>query len=246
MLIACNWKSYVETREKAKALYATAKRLGAVKRVKLVLIPSAPHLGLLAPLNRSKVLFGVQDVTAVNEAAATGEISAATARSVGATYAIVGHSERRAKGETDAIVAEKVKRVLANGLIPILCIGEKVRDEDATYLSTLKQQLMIALDGLAPKDRSRVVIAYEPIWAIGKHADQSITEPDLAEMVLYIKKIMGEVETGKPAKNLVLYGGSVEAENIRSLAGGSGIDGFLIGHASTDPKTFTAVVKALA
>ena len=247
MLVIANWKAYIETREDAKKLLALAKRLSKVRRVKIILAPSFPHLGLLAPGNRSKVKFAAQDISVTMVGPATGEVSGGTLRNIGAEYVIVGHSERRAAGETDAVVAEKVKRALVNGLIPILCVGEQVRDADAKYLSVLKQQIGAAFSGLSPKERLQIIVAYEPVWAIGKHAGDAITSEDLAEMVLYIRKILGEYLPGKGAQSAtIIYGGSAEPENARGLAGGSGIDGFLVGHASADKDMFSALVKSLA
>ncbi|HYD93049.1 MAG TPA: triose-phosphate isomerase [Candidatus Paceibacterota bacterium] len=247
MLIVANWKAYVESREEAKKLLATAKRLSSTRRVRIVLAPPAPYLGMLAPGNRSRVLFAAQDISDTTVGNATGEVTGAALRNIGATYVLVGHSERRAKGETDTVVAEKIKRALVNGLIPILCIGEKQRDEDAQYLGELKQQLTSVFSTLSPKERLGVVIAYEPVWAIGKHAESAISSQDLAEMVLYIRKVLSEYLPGKSAtKATILYGAAVEPANIRGLAGGSGVDGFLVGHASVDPGMFPALVKALA
>ncbi len=248
MLIVSNWKSYVENREEAKKLLTLSKRLASkTRRAKLVLAPSFAHLGLLAPGNRSKVKFAAQDVSSTTVGPATGEVSGATLRSIGAEYVILGHSERRAMGETDALIAEKAKRALANGLIPILCIGEKERDADARYLLELKKQLHAVYEPLSSRDRLRIIVAYEPVWAIGKHAGDALASSDLREMVLYIRKILSEYLPGKSAKVApVIYGGSVEPANVRGLAGGSGVDGFLVGHASVDPGLFAGIVKALA
>jgi triosephosphate isomerase len=247
MLIVANWKSYVEKRDEAKKLLALSKRLSAKsRRTKIVLAPSFAHLGVLAPGNRSKVKFAAQDLSTTTVGPATGEVSGATLRNLGAEYVIIGHSERRAIGETDTVIAEKAKRAVANGLIPILCIGEKERDADAHYLLTLKKQLHAVFEPLAPRDRLRVIVAYEPVWAIGKHAGDALASSDLREMVLYIRKALSEYLPGKSAKVApVIYGGSVEPSNIRGLAGGSDIDGFLVGHASVDPVPFAALVKAL-
>lgn len=245
MLVVGNWKAYVNTREEARKLFATAKRLASVKRVRLVLAPSAPHLGLLAPGNRSKVSFAAQDVSTTTVGAATGEVSGGVLKNIGVKYVIVGHSERRAQGETDVYVLEKVRRALANGLIPILCIGEHERDADAQYLFFLREQLMTIVGALSPKERTQLVIAYEPVWAIGKSAHEAMSGRELAEMVLYIKKLLAEVLPGK-VNNKILYGGSVDATNIRDIAAESNIDGFLVGRASSEPKSLSALVKALA
>lgn len=247
MLIVANWKAYVETREEAKKLFALAKRLMAkVRRVKIVLAPSYPHLGLLAPGNRSKVQFAAQDISETTVSAATGEVSGATLRNIGATYVVVGHSERRAQGETDGVIAEKTRRALVNGLTPILCVGERERDHDAQYLVLLKTQIASVFSFLSPKERLEVVIAYEPVWAIGKHASDAPSPADIGEMVLYIRKILSEYLPGKSAaKAVVLYGGSAEPANVRDIAAGSGVNGFLVGHASADGAMFSALIQAL-
>lgn len=244
MLIVANWKAYVDSKEKAKKLYATAKRLTHV--VDIGLAVPAPYIGLLGG-GKSAVRLGAQDVSLTTGGAHTGEITAATLADLGATYVIVGHSERRAQGETDAIVLEKVRRALAHKLTPILCVGETERDPEAAYLGVIRTQLSTVFSELTQKERLSLVVAYEPIWAIGKTAAESITPSDLGEMVLYIRKVLGEYLPGKSVLKVpVLYGGSAEPGNARDLAGGSGVDGFLVGHASVDPATFTALVKAVS
>lgn len=247
MLIAANWKAYVQSVDKARKLFALSKRLATQKGIDIALAVPAPYLALFAKGNRSKVAIGAQDVSLVTSGAKTGETSAALLADAGVTYVIVGHSERRAMGETDAIVAEKAQRVLANGLIPILCIGETSRDSDAQYLKALRAQISAVYAPLTLKERQQIVIAYEPIWAIGKTAADAITPHDLTEMVLYIRKIVGEYIIGKlAAKTKILYGGSAEPGNARILASGTHIDGFLVGHASVEPAAFSALVKSLA
>lgn len=246
MLIVGNWKAYVDSLEKAKRLYAVAKRLSAAGHHEIVIAPSAPHLGFLAGGNRSSVEFAAQDISSSLGGAATGEVTAGVVANLGATYVIVGHSERRAQGESDALVLEKVQHALAQGLVPILCIGERERDAEAHYLNTLRAEIAAVFAPLSPKQRLQVVIAYEPIWAIGKSASEAITPADLNEMILYIRKVLADYLPGRAsAKVRVIYGGSVEPGNIRALAAGSGIEGFLVGHASTDAQTFGALVKAV-
>lgn len=247
MLIVANWKAYVETREEAKKLFSLAKRLSvAVRRVRIVLAPSAPYLGLLAPGNRSKVAFAAQDMSDTTLGAATGEITGPMVRTLGGSYVILGHSERRARGESDALILEKVRRALVNRLTPIVCVGERARDEDAQYLIHLKQQITAIFSPLTPKERLEIVVAYEPVWAIGKNAGEAPSPQDIAEMTLYLRKVLSEFLPGKSAtKATVLYGGAVESGNIRAIAGGSGVDGFLVGHASADPSEFSKLVKAL-
>jgi len=247
MLIVANWKAYVEERERVKKLYALAKRLTSATKVAIILAPSAPQLGFLAPRNTSKVAFAAQDISLTTGGPHTGEVTAAAFAALGATYTIVGHSERRAKGETRETTAQKVAHAVANGLTPILCVGEKERDTEGRYLADVRADLEGALESIAPKERSRIIVAYEPVWAINKTFDDAISVTDLAEMALYIRKVLAELSTAKTsAKTTVLYGGSVEPENIRGLAAGSDVDGFLVGHASVDPVMFAALVKALS
>lgn len=245
MLIIGNWKAYVATNEDAKALVASTKRAAARSRAKIVLAPPFPYIGLLASGAKSKVMFGAQDVSDTTVGNATGEVTAQALKRLGATYAIVGHSERRARGETDAIVAAKAQRALSAGLIPVLCIGEAARDHDASYLQFLKAQLDAVMKPLQPKDRARIVIAYEPIWAIGKTAADSASPHDVAEMTLYIRKLLREhINEKEAARATILYGGSVEPENARALKKEGRVDGFLVGHASADPKMFAALIAA--
>lgn len=246
MLIAANWKAYVEDIDKAKKLFSVAKRIVTSSRIKIVLAPPAPYLGLFAFKNRSPVAFAGQDLSATLGGAQTGEITAAALAASGAKYVIVGHSERRAAGESDEAIAEKLEHAVAHDLTPILCVGERQRDGEGRYLGLIRAQIEAALKKLSPKERVGVIVAYEPLWAIGKTAADAINATDLAEMVLYIRKVLAELLPGKSGKALVLYGGSVEAENIRALAAGSSVDGFLVGHASVDPKTFSALAKALS
>lgn len=247
MLIVANWKAYVEDFEKARSLFARAKRLARDTENTIALAPPAPLLGALARKNKSRVVFAAQDVSATTSGAATGEITARAYASAGATYAILGHSERRAAGDTDAIVAEKMAHALAHGLSPILCVGERERDGEGRYLALVREELTRAIEPLAPKERAQVIVAYEPLWAIGKTAAAAIEPNDLAEMALYIRKVLAELLPGKSsARALVLYGGSVEPENIRALAAASSVDGFLVGHASVDIRAFSLIVKQLS
>jgi triosephosphate isomerase len=247
MLIVGNWKAYVESQKKAKILFATAKKLASSSPVKIVLAVPSPYLGLLSPTNNSKVSFAAQDVSLSTGGAATGEVTAEVLHDLKVAYAIVGHSERRAKGETDAIVSEKARHALAHKITPIICIGESERDMDGHYLKFLRAQIHEIVQPLSIQERHEVIIAYEPIWAIGKNAASALSPSDLAEMILYIRKVLAEYLTEAGATKIkLLYGGSVEPSNIHALADGTGVDGFLPGHASADSDIFSALVKAVS
>lgn len=246
MLIIANWKAYVEDRAKAKKLFAVSKALARSTGIDIVLAPPAPLLGALAAGNTSRVAFAAQDISATTGGAKTGEATAGAYAAAGAAYAIIGHSERRAAGDTDGIVAEKLVRALAHDLVPVLCVGEHERDGEGRYLAFVREELTAALSPLSLKERARVIVAYEPLWAIGKTAAFAIGSNDLAEMTLYIRKVLAELLPGKSSSHaVVLYGGSVEPDNIRMLAASTSVDGFLIGHASVDPHTFSELVKQL-
>jgi len=250
MLIVGNWKAYVESKTKAKALSVSAKRLALKGDHEIVIAPAAPHIGLLAPAKpdtKGGLMLGAQDVSITVGGAETGEVAAGLLKDLGVSHVIVGHSERRARGESDEVVLEKARHALAHGMIPILCIGEAVRDQDAQYLKTVRRQLSAVMASLSPKERLSIVIAYEPIWAIGKSELEAITPNDLSEMILYIRKVLTDFMPGRANQKVrILYGGSVDSSNVRSLAAGTGIDGFLVGRASTDVAGFSALVKAVS
>ena len=245
MLIISNWKAYVETKEKAKALYACAQKLSKGSKHELVLAVPAPYIGMLAP-GTAGVSVGAQDVSSTTGGATTGEVTAGLLKELGATHVIIGHSERRGLGETEETIFAKTQHTLAHGLTPVLCIGERERDGDAGYLKILRAELGSVFDALTQKERMEVVIAYEPVWAIGKSAADAIGAEDLREMVSYIRKVLGDYLPGKaPQKIKILYGGSTEAVNAPVLSKDTGIDGFLVGHASTDVVSYTQLIKAL-
>ncbi len=246
MLIVANWKAYIEDLEKAKKIFAISKKLARETRIDIVLAPPSPLLSTLSVKNRSSVVFSAQDVSLTTGGAKTGEATAEAFVAAGASYAIVGHSERRSAGDTYPVVAEKLSHAIAHKLTPILCVGEDSRDSEGRYLATVREELTTALEPLDPKDRAKVIVAYEPLWAIGKTTDDAINPNDLAEMVLYIRKVLAELLPGKASHiSRVLYGGSVESGNVRDLARTASVDGFLVGHASVDPKTFAQIVRAL-
>lgn len=247
MLLIANWKAYVEDGGRAKQLFDISKRFARTTEHRIVLAPPAPFLGQLAAGNTSSVAFAAQDLSATTGGAQTGEVTAQACAAAGAAYAIVGHSERRAAGDTNAVVSTKLSHALAHGLAPILCVGERARDGEGRYLSYVREEIASAFGGLSVKARSNILIAYEPIWAIGKTAADALRPEDLAEMTLYIRKVLAELLPGKgAARILILYGGSVEPGNARDLARQSEVDGFLIGHASVDPDTFSTLVKSLS
>lgn len=247
MLIVGNWKAYVESLSKAKALYASAKRLSGKGGHEIVIAPPYPYIGVFTS-GRGKSLpkLAAQDLSVTTGGAQTGEVTAGALKELGVSYVIVGHSERRKMGETDEVVLEKVRHALAHGLTPILCIGEAERDAEAHYLKKIRAQITAVLAALTPKERLSTVIAYEPIWAIGRSDGEAIHASDLGEMVLYIRKVLADFMPGRANQKVrILYGGSVDKADAR-LARGTGVDGFLVGRVSTDVTEFSSLVNALS
>src|SRR3989344_37286 len=144
MFIVANWKAYIEDSARAAHLFTTSKKLSSVTEHTIVLAPPAPFMGILARTNKSKVAFAAQDMSATNGGAATGETTAQMYASIGASFAIVGHSERRAAGDTNHTITEKLSHALACGLTPILCIGERERDHEGQYLAFIREEITAA------------------------------------------------------------------------------------------------------
>ncbi len=247
-LIVGNWKMYIDSLPKAKDLASRIGRIASrLKRTEVAICPPHAFLGALSTsVAKSHLRLGAQDTSVEIEAARTGETSAYMLKSVGAAYVIIGHSERRALGENNATVATKVARALKVGLTPIVCIGERERDLRGEFLAFLEHQIRESLAGITKAKASQVVIAYEPIWAIGKSSDDAVTPHVLHETTLFIKKILVSLYGRNIGTSLkILYGGSVEAENAAALITGGTVDGVLVGHASTDAQEFSAILKSV-
>lgn len=234
-----------DTAETAKTLFsALSKKSTKVPDVSVVIVPPAPFIHLLSGKKNQSILLGVQDVSGEERGAFTGSTSATQAKTAGATYALIGHSERRAAGDTDALIAQKTLRALNAGMKVILCIGEKERDEHAHYLRSISEQLLTVIQALPDKKlMKQITVAYEPVWAIGKSFALAPKPSDIHEMVLYIKKIAIEVLGKTEGMKLpILYGGSVNAENAEAMLRDSAIDGLLIGRQSLDAESFATII----
>ncbi|HVT75050.1 MAG TPA: triose-phosphate isomerase [Candidatus Paceibacterota bacterium] len=242
-ILVGNWKMHPDTREEAKALFAPIlKAAKAAQETTVVIAPPAPFIHDLT--GKEPVHISAQDVSEHAEGAFTGSVSARELKSAGAEYTIVGHSERRAAGDTDAIVAKKVAEALRAGLRVIVCIGESERDAHAQYLRSIREQIVGILSAVDKKLARWITIAYEPVWVIGKSYDTSLKPADIHEMVIYIRKVAAEV-LGKNAglKVPVLYGGSVDFEHAKTMLADSAADGLLIGRQSLDPKAFSSIIE---
>ncbi|MEK7170436.1 MAG: triose-phosphate isomerase, partial [Patescibacteria group bacterium] len=244
-IIVANWKMNPPSAAEARVLFAKERRGGArLERVETVICPPFPYLGLFAHARTGRVSLGAQDVFWLNSARATGEVSPEILADLDVSFVIVGHSERRALGETDERVAQKAKAALAEGLAPIVCIGEKERDEDGKYFGILKNQIKSSLAGLRRADFRECVIAYEPLWAIGKSAREAMTPRDIRETSIFIRKVLADMYDATTAEQpALLYGGSAEASNTAAILSEGGVAGLLVGHASLDAAEFISMLK---
>ncbi|OGG47840.1 triose-phosphate isomerase [Candidatus Kaiserbacteria bacterium RIFCSPHIGHO2_01_FULL_49_13] len=245
-IVIANWKNYPTTKRDALKLFGAAKKSAARARgVTTIICPPAIFLPLFSA--RGKILLGSQNVSGETTGAHTGELSASMLSPFRVTYVIVGHSERRALGEDEAVVAKKVRRALAEGIRPVLCIGEAKRDTQGAYHEFLRQEIRSALIGLSSAEVKRVLIAYEPIWAIGKSAADAMKPGEVHETVIFIRKTLTEIVDRSTTERVpILYGGSVELDNVVSLYTYGDVDGFLVGHASTDAKIFDEMLGSIS
>lgn len=246
VLMVANWKMNPPTLAEARVLFSKTKQAGSrLESVETVVCPPFPYLGALAHGGTTHVSLGAQDVFWASAGRATGEVSPEMLSDLGVSYAIVGHSERRALGETDEVVSKKVKAALAEGLHPILCIGERERDENAGYFEVLKNQLKASLAGIQRRSLSELVVAYEPLWAIGKSARDAMKPRDIRETEIFIRKVLTDLFGAESAReSRILYGGSAEEGNTAAILSEGGVDGLLVGHASLDAAGFVTMLKA--
>ena len=244
--VAGNWKMFT-TAASGKELAANIVRgLATEDRVTVAVCPPFPYLLEIAEVLRgSKVALGAQNVYPEQEGAFTGEVSPTMLRDVGCRYVIVGHSERRHKlGENDAFINRKVKAALAAGLQVILCVGETLEERQANRTeSVLDSQLLGGLAEVKVDSLNRLVIAYEPVWAIG--TGQNATPVQAQHVHAFIRLQIGNRFGEERARALpIQYGGSVKPENAASLLRQPDVDGALVGGASLQAEPFLTIVRA--
>jgi triosephosphate isomerase (TIM) len=248
-LIIANWKMNPTSVKEAKRIFtATKQAVTKLKGIEVVVCPPVLYLPVLAKERQStKVVLGVQDLSHEDMGPYTGQVSAPMVLDLKARWAILGHSERRACGETNELVAQKVKHTILKGVSPIVCVGESERNDEGAQYTFVRTQLYTLFDALKRKDAEKLTIAYEPIWAIGKSADEAMKTPELYEMALYIRKLLVEQYGRKIADSIrILYGGAVKSDNAGVLMREGGVDGLLVGSASLNPKEFGEVVQKMA
>jgi triosephosphate isomerase len=246
-IVAGNWKMNTNLQE-ALALAAELKNHKSKDSSKMMVVcPPFPWIiPVKETLNGSVIFLGAQNCSDKEQGAYTGEVSATMLNSAGVSHVILGHSERRAiYGETDEQIAFKIQAALSKGLQVIFCCGETLEERNAGNLENiLKTQIEVALSPLNPEDLSNIVIAYEPVWAIGTGVTAS---PEQAQEVhAFIRAFIAQIFSEEIANHMsILYGGSCNAQNASSLFARSDIDGGLIGGAALKSADFIAIFVAL-
>ena len=246
-LVAGNWKMNKAPKETRRFIIALRNRLvGIDARADVVVFP--PFVSMETAVDAARdtdIHIGAQNASWQSDGALTGEVAPAMLEELGVEYVILGHSERRAVfGETDSEVNRKLLHVLSGSLIPIVCVGEVLEDREAGRTEeVVRTQVAAALDGVAPDHAGRLVVAYEPVWAIGTGRTAS---PETANAVHGLIRASVAAIFGATAarETRILYGGSVKPENAASLMAQSDIDGVLVGGASLDPVGFAQIVQA--
>jgi triosephosphate isomerase len=243
--MAANWKMYKTVAEAESFLKDFAPKLTGPLDCDVALCPSFVLLpAVKAAIGGAPIALGAQNLSDQKEGAFTGEVSGAMLKSVGCDYVIIGHSERRQyNGETDAIVNRKIVAAFQNGLVPIVCVGETLGEREANKtLDVVNRQVKGALEGLPSAETKRLVIAYEPVWAIG--TGKTASPAQAQEVHLAIRDILKD-QYGSQTSLVVriLYGGSVKPDNVAELMGCPDIDGGLVGGASLKPDSFLEIVN---
>ena len=243
-LIAGNWKMNGSLAANKALVQAMLDGLnGNQPAADMALCAPAPYLAQLQTLLQgSPIAWGAQDVSAQEQGAYTGEVSAAMLKDFACRYAIVGHSERRQyHGETDALVASKAQRALALGITPIVCVGETLAEREADQTEAVVKRQLAAVIHAVAHCTSEIVVAYEPVWAIGTGKTAT---PEMAQQVHAVLRAQLAAATQHPERVHILYGGSMNAANAASLLAQPDIDGGLIGGASLKAADFLQIVAS--
>lgn len=244
-IIAGNWKMYKTPKEAMEFVHGIGNAFVSTTAVDIVICPPFTALDRLGEEVAGKnIALGAQNMHFLKEGAFTGEIAPDMLVELGVKYVIIGHSERRQFfNETDETVNMKVKTALQYGMTPIVCVGEKFAEREAgDAFRVVERQTRKALAGVSGEKASSVVIAYEPIWAIG--TGKTATAEDANEVCAHIRQTVGHLYNGDVAQGIrIQYGGSVNENNIRSLMEKPHIDGALVGGASLQPPSFIAIVQ---
>jgi len=246
-VIAGNWKMYKDVNESIEFVKELVLKQNSIPDNVDVII-CTPFTSLYAVsqiVKDSKVMLGAQNMFYEDQGAYTGEISPLMLKSTGCKYVILGHSERRTYfGETDDIVNKKVKKAIEKDLTPIMCIGETLQERESGITNQIvEKQVRGGLNGLSPEEISKVIIAYEPVWAIG--TGKTATPSQAQDVHKFIRDLISKISNDKVASSLIIqYGGSMKPENAKELLSQPDIDGGLIGGACLKVDSFYGIITA--
>lgn len=243
--IAGNWKMNKTARETVALAEELKKRLEGIDDIDIAVFPTFTSIkSAYDVLKGSNIKVGAQNMYYEDSGAFTGEVSPDMIKEAGAELVILGHSERRnIFGETNELISKKLKKAIQSRLRPILCIGEKIEEREAGKTEeVLENQLKGSLDGISEDEIKNVVIAYEPVWAIGTGKTATPEQAESAHQ--FVRKVIGGMYSQEIAQNIIIqYGGSVKPENVDELMACENIDGALVGGASLKADSFERIVK---
>jgi triosephosphate isomerase len=244
-LVIGNWKLNPNSLSDAQKLIdGITKKYKAKEGVTIAVAPPFVYLTEVAKkIGKKPVFLAAQDVSTEALGPFTGEISAMQLRDLKTEYVIIGHSERRAMGETDEQVQKKVSLALKNKLTPVVCVGERERDSQGAFFTFVEKQIKSLAGVLSATEIKKIVVAYEPIWAIG--TGKTATAADVKEMQLFLFTVLTKIYDKPTAQKVtLLYGGSVKPDNSKELHKEGGMNGFLVGGASLKAEDFLQIINA--
>ena len=246
-ILVANWKNHPSSLNEAQALLKNlSKKRKLFRKINLFIAPPFPYFESVSKRISGFSQLAAQNLSSLPIGNYTGQVTPDIFKSFGVRLAIVGHSERRGFGETSEHIARKIKTALRAGIVPLVCFGEKERDKDGEHFEFLRHELKNLLGGLSRKDITKIALAYEPSWAIGKSYQDAIDPTELSQIIVFIKKVLSDLFGRALAEKVpILYGGSVEPANAKKLITSSGVRGFLVGHASLNAKSFENIARAI-
>lgn len=243
-VICGNWKMHPLTYKEGEKLFKdVVKGLPKIRNTEVLVAVPLIYIEKLRSISK-KVSLTAQNAFYGDVGAFTGEVSGAMLSALGVKYVIIGHSERRALGEDNSIINKKLKSVLAEGVVPILCVGEEERDESHNYFELVRTQVKECLSGINKNLIPKIIIAYEPVWALSSTPNRrDATAEDSNEMAIFIRKTISDMTNPAIASGVrILYGGSVNERDAEYFLTDGGVDGVMPGKASLTAKKFIAIV----
>jgi triosephosphate isomerase len=245
-IIAGNWKMHKTNQEARQLIEALKEKTRQIRKTGIVVCPPFTALNTVTDLLKDNMIrLGAQNMHWEEKGAFTGEIAATMLKSCGVTHVIIGHSERRQFfGDTDEIINKKLQAVIASNLKPIFCVGETLQErEDGVTKDVVRRQLERGLDGISVNDMMKMIIAYEPVWAIG--TGKTATPEQAEDVHLYIRQSIEDLYSRALSESLVIqYGGSVKPENASELLKQANIDGALVGGACLNADSFAQIIES--